>query len=417
MKKDWSLTPILFLCLTNFYVCGLFPIRNLHGWLKSAKQNSIFSNTKISYFTMKHTIRTEAVLLLQDGTLYRGYSLGKTGTTGGEICFNTGMTGYQEIYTDPSYFGQIVVNTSSHIGNYGTRNEEQESGSVKIRGMVCNVFSAIHSRDTADASLQAYLEKAGIVGIYGVDTREIVRHIRSRGAMNAVISSEILDGELLLQYLAEVPNMDGLELSSRISTEQPYLVGDENARWKVAVLDLGIKSSIVRNLSNRGSYCRVFPAKTTFEEMQAWNPDGYFISNGPGDPAAMPYAVNTVKQILDAEKPVFGICLGHQILALSSGIDTYKMHHGHRGLNHPVKNLITGKGEITSQNHGFAVRGDAVRDFANVEITHLNLNDNTIEGIRRKDKPAFSVQYHPEASPGPHDSRYLFDEFIKLMRN
>lgn len=365
---------------------------------------------------MKYPIRTEAVLLLQDGTLYRGYALGKTGTTGGEVCFNTGMTGYQEIYTDPSYFGQIVVNTASHIGNYGTMEEEQESGSVKISGMVCNAFSTIHSRDTADASLQTYFEKAGIVGIYGVDTREIVRHIRSQGAMNAVISSEVTDLEFLHRKLAEVPDMDGLELASQVSTKQPYFVGDENAERKVAILDLGIKSSIVRNLASRGTYCQIFPAKTSFGEMQSWNPDGYFISNGPGDPAAMPYAVETVKQILDAEKPLFGICLGHQILALSSGIDTYKMHHGHRGLNHPVKNLLTGKGEITSQNHGFAVRGEATRDFANVEVTHLNLNDDTIEGIRRKDKPAFSVQYHPEASPGPHDSHYLFDDFMKLMQ-
>ncbi len=366
---------------------------------------------------MRYPTRTEAVLLLQDGTIYRGYALGKIGTTAGEVCFNTGMTGYQEIYTDPSYFGQIVINTVSHIGNYGTIDTEQESGSVKISGMVCSAFSAIHSRDMADASLQVYFEKAGIVGIYGVDTREVVRHIRSRGAMNAIISSEIPDMQVLRQKLMEVPDMAGLELSSQVSTKQPFFVGDENSRWKVAVLDLGVKSSIVGNMANRGSYCRVFPAKTSFDEMQAWNPNGYFISNGPGDPAAMPYAVNTVKQILDAEKPIFGICLGHQILALSSGIDTYKMHHGHRGLNHPVKNLITGKGEITSQNHGFAVRGDVARDFANVEITHLNLNDDTIEGIRRKDKPAFSVQYHPEASPGPHDSRYLFDEFIDLMRN
>lgn len=365
---------------------------------------------------MKYPMRTEALLLLQDGTLYRGYALGKVGTAGGEICFNTGMTGYQEIYTDPSYFGQIVVNTTSHIGNYGTMDQEQESGSVKVRGMVCNSFSAIHSRDRANASLQTYFEKAGIVGIHGVDTREIVRHIRGTGAMNAIISSEILDEKLLRQKMEQVPDMDGLELASQVSTKQTYFVGNEDARWKVAVLDLGIKSSIVRNLASRNSFCGIFPAKTSFEELQAWNPDGYFISNGPGDPAAMPYAVETVKRILEVEKPLFGICLGHQILALSSGINTYKMHHGHRGLNHPVKNLITGKGEITSQNHGFAVRGDEVRDFAHVEVTHLNLNDDTVEGIRRKDKPAFSVQYHPEASPGPHDSRYLFDEFIDLMR-
>lgn len=366
---------------------------------------------------MKYPTRTEALLLLQDGTLYRGYALGKIGTKGGELCFNTGMTGYQEIYTDPSYYGQIIVNTNSHIGNYGTLSEEQESSSVKISGMVCNVFSSIHSRNIADASLQAYFEKAGIVGIYGIDTRQIVRHIRNQGAMNAIISSDILDEDILRQKLAEIPDMNGLELSSEVSTKEAYYVGKEDSPLKVAVLDLGIKNSIVLNLASRGVYCQVFPAKTSFEEMQKWNPDGYFISNGPGDPSAMPYAVDTVKDVLNAEKPMFGICLGHQILALASGIETYKMHHGHRGLNHPVKNLITGKGEITSQNHGFAVKGDVVKDIANVEVTHINLNDNTIEGIRRKDKPAFSVQYHPESSPGPHDSRYLFDDFVKLMQD
>lgn len=366
---------------------------------------------------MKYPTRTEALLLLQDGTLYRGYALGKIGTTGGELCFNTGMTGYQEIYTDPSYYGQIIVNTNSHIGNYGTLNLEDESNSVKISGMVCNAFSSVHSRNVADASLQAYFEKAGITGIYGIDTRQIVRHIRSQGAMNAVISSEILDEAVLRQKLTEVPDMNGLELSSKVSTDKPYFIGSEDAPLKVAVLDLGIKQSILNNLAGRGVYCKVFPAKTSFEEMQQWNPDGYFISNGPGDPAAMPYAVDTVKDVLEAEKPMFGICLGHQILALASGIETYKMHHGHRGLNHPVKNLLTGKGEITSQNHGFAVKGDVVRDITNIEVTHMNLNDNTIEGIRRKDKPAFSVQYHPESSPGPHDSRYLFDDFVKLMQD
>jgi len=365
---------------------------------------------------MKYPTRTEALLLLQDGTLYRGYALGKIGTKGGELCFNTGMTGYQEIYTDPSYFGQIIVNTTSHIGNYGTLAEEQESDSVKISGMVCNVFSSLHSRNIADASLQTYFERAGIVGIYGVDTRQIVRHIRSTGAMNGIISSEILDEAVLMEKLAEVPDMNGLELSSQVSTTKPFFIGDENAPLKVAVLDLGIKTSIIQNLAKRGVYCQVFPAKTPYSEMQQWNPNGYFISNGPGDPAAMPYAVETVKEVLDAEKPMFGICLGHQILALASSIETYKMHHGHRGLNHPVKNLLTGKGEITSQNHGFAVKGDTVGDFANVQVTHLNLNDDTIEGIRRIDKPAFSVQYHPESSPGPHDSRYLFDDFVKLMQ-
>lgn len=358
----------------------------------------------------------EAVLVLQDGTVYRGLALGKIGTAGGEICFNTGMTGYQEIYTDPSYYGQVIINTTSHIGNYGVlNNAEQESGSVKIRGMVCNFFSDIHSRYTADGSLQEYFERANIVGIHGVDTRQLVRYIRSKGVMNCIISSEILDPAVLLSMLQEVPDMAGLELSSEVSTKEAYEEGDPESALRVAVLDLGVKRSILSNFTERDVFCKVFPAKTSYEELAAWNPSGFFIANGPGDPSAMPYAVETVKQALNAEKPLFGICLGHQILSLASGISTYKMHNGHRGLNHPVKNLITGKCEITSQNHGFAVSADEVRDHSNVELTHVNLNDNTIEGIRRKDKPAFSVQYHPESSPGPHDSHYLFDQFVTMM--
>ena len=359
----------------------------------------------------------EAVLVLQDGTVYRGLALGKIGTAGGEICFNTGMTGYQEIYTDPSYYGQVIINTTSHIGNYGVlNNAEQESSSVKIRGMVCNFFSDIHSRYTAAGSLQEYFERANIVGIHGVDTRQLVRYIRSKGVMNCIISSEILDPAVLLSMLQEVPDMAGLELSSEVSTKEAYEEGDPESALRVAVLDLGVKRSILSNFTERDVFCKVFPAKTSYEELAAWNPTGFFIANGPGDPSAMPYAVETVKQALDAEKPLFGICLGHQILSLASGISTYKMHNGHRGLNHPVKNLITGKCEITSQNHGFAVSADEVKDTDNVELTHINLNDNTIEGIRRKDKPAFSVQYHPESSPGPHDSHYLFDQFVTMMK-
>jgi carbamoyl-phosphate synthase small subunit len=281
---------------------------------------------------------------------------------------------------------------------------------------VCNYFSQIYSRNTAEQSLQEYLERAGIVGIHGVDTRQIVKHIRNRGAMNAIISSEILDEAELTTRLREVPPMDGLELSSEVSTKVPYVLGTEGTDLRIAVLDLGIKKSILSNFTARGGQFKVFPAHTSFREMESWKPNGYFISNGPGDPAAMPYAIQTVRDILAADKPMFGICLGHQILAQASGIPTFKMHNGHRGLNHPVKNLITGKGEITSQNHGFGVNGDAVKDSAHVQVTHLNLNDNSVEGIRRKDKLAFSVQYHPESSPGPHDSRYLFDQFIQMIR-
>ena len=366
---------------------------------------------------MKRPQQPEALLVLQDGTAFKGFALGKSGTAGGEICFNTGMTGYQEIYTDPSYFGQVIVNTTSHIGNYGVQlGAEEESAGVKIRGMVCNFFSPTYSRHLADGSLQQYFESANIVGIHGIDTRQLVRHIRDKGVMNCIISSTILDVDQLRAELANVPDMAGLELSSAVCTQSTYESGQQDSRFRVAVLDLGVKKSIVQNLVDRGAHCKVFPAKTPFSELQAFNPDGFFISNGPGDPAAMPYAVKTVQQALETEKPLFGICLGHQILSLASGIGTYKMHNGHRGLNHPVKNLLTGLCEVTSQNHGFAVVSDQVMDHAQVEVTHINLNDKTIEGIRRKDKPAFSVQYHPEASPGPHDSRYLFDDFVKLMQ-
>jgi carbamoyl-phosphate synthase small subunit len=365
---------------------------------------------------MKFNSRKEAYLVLEDGTAMKGTAVGKIGTTTGEICFNTGMTGYQEIYTDPSYYNQIIINTTAHIGNYGTVDREQESKSIKFSGLVCKTFSDITSRHDSDASLQDYFVKQNIVGIADIDTRELVRHVRSKGVMNAIISSDILDIEKLKAELKKVPSMKGLELSSQVSTKEAYFVGDEKASLKVAVLDLGVKTSILNNIASRDCYCKVFPAKTSFEEMQKWSPNGYFISNGPGDPAVMSYAIDTVKQILEKDKPVFGICLGHQILAEANGISTYKMHNGHRGLNHPVKNLITGLSEITSQNHGFAVKREEVEKSKNVEITHINLNDDTVEGIRIKNKKAFSVQHHPESSPGPHDSRYLFDDFVKMMK-
>lgn len=358
-----------------------------------------------------------AFLLLEDGTLFKGKALGKIGTAAGEICFNTGMTGYQEIYTDPSYFGQVIINTTSHIGNYGVKLvEEEESNSVKIRAMICNSYADhYYSRSTASFSLQEYFERANIVGICDVDTRQIVRHIRNAGVMNCIISSEITDIEELKAELAKCPSMDGLELSSVVSTAEAYTLGNDDAKYRVAVMDYGVKKSILKNFTERDCQVRVFNAKTPTTEILDWNPDGFFISNGPGDPAAMDYAVETVKDLLATNKPVFGICLGHQLLSRASGMSTYKMHNGHRGLNHPVKNLKTGLCEITSQNHGFAVNADQVSAFENVELTHINLNDNTVEGIRRKDRPAFSVQYHPEASPGPHDSRYLFDNFIEML--
>ena len=325
------------------------------------------------------------------------------------------MTGYQEIYTDPSYYGQIIVNTTAHIGNYGTVPQEQESATPKISGIVVNEFSEEFSRKTATQSLQEYLDNNNVVGISDVDTRMLVRYIRSKGAMNALISSELTPDQMK-EEIKKVPSMDGLELSSIVSTKKSYIVGDANASLKIAALDVGIKTSILTNLVDRGCYVQVFPAKTSFEEMSAWQPDGFFISNGPGDPSVMNYAITTVKKILESGKPVFGICLGHQLLALATGLSTYKMHHGHRGLNHPVKNLITGLGEMTSQNHGFAVSEKDIEKNPDVEVTHLHLNDNTIMGIRLRSKKAFSVQYHPEASPGPHDSRYLFDQFVSMIK-
>ena len=357
----------------------------------------------------------KAVLLLEDGSRFEGIAIGKIGTTGGEICFNTGMTGYQEIYTDPSYYGQIVVNTTSHIGNYGVEDNEQESDAPKIRGLVVNEFSQDFSRLTGDASLQDYLEKHDIVGIADLDTRLLVRHIRDKGAMNSIISSEDLSEDELQRKVAEIPSMHGLELSSFVSTNEAYYVGEEDAAHKVAVLDIGVKTSILKHLASRGCYLKVFNAKTPFEDMEAWGPDGYFLSNGPGDPSAMDYAVETAKKIMETNKPLFGICLGHQIISLACGISTFKMHNGHRGLNHPVKNLVSGKSEVTSQNHGFAVNREDVEQSDMVELTHVNLNDNTVAGIQVKGRKTFSVQYHPESSPGPHDSRYLFDQFINLF--
>ncbi|WP_392471026.1 glutamine-hydrolyzing carbamoyl-phosphate synthase small subunit [Sphingobacterium cellulitidis] len=366
---------------------------------------------------MTNYSKLPAILVLEDGTVFHGKAAGKIGTTTGEICFNTGTTGYQEIFTDPSYYAQIMVTTNAHIGNYGIDDADEESKEIQIAGLVCKNYNINYSRKMADQSIQNYFEEENLVGISDIDTRSLVRHIRSKGAMNAIISSENLDENALKAQLAQVPSMDGLELSSKVSTKEPYYYGEEGAPTRIAVLDLGIKKNILRNFDSRQVYAKVFPAKTIFAEMQEWNPDGYFISNGPGDPAAMDYAIQTVKDILAADKPMFGICLGHQILALANDIRTQKMHNGHRGINHPVKNIIANKCEITSQNHGFGVVAEDIEQSDKVEITHVNLNDNSIEGIRVKGKNAFSVQYHPESSPGPHDSRYLFDDFIAMVKS
>jgi carbamoyl-phosphate synthase small subunit len=356
-----------------------------------------------------------AVLVLQDGKVFYGKAAGKIGTTTGEICFNTGMSGYQEVFTDPSYTGQILVTTNVHIGNYGVNELETESDSMKIAGLVCKKFSEFPSRVRSEGGIKEYFDKQGMVGICEVDTRAVVRYIRDKGAMNAIISSEELEIPALQAILAKVPSMEGLELSSRVSTKSPYVAGDAHANYRVAILDMGVKRNIIRSLVERGCYVQVFPMKTTFSEIKAWNPDGIMISNGPGDPGVMRDEVRLVKEVIASNIPAFGICLGHQLIAQACGISTYKMKNGHRGINHPVKNLLTGRSEITSQNHGFSVRAEDVTASLELDITHINLNDGTIEGMKHKVKNVFCVQYHPESTPGPLDSRYLFDQFVELM--
>ena len=366
---------------------------------------------------MKYQTRKKALILLADGTIFYGKAVGeKEGSAFGEVCFNTGMTGYQEIFTDPSYFGQLMVTTNAHIGNYGTNTEEVESEGIKIAGLICRNFSYQHSRPAADSSLEEFLNRNNLLAISDVDTRALVNYIRDNGAMNAVISTEVDNIEGLKKQLAEVPNMEGLELASKVSTKKPYFVGDDNATYKIAALDIGIKKNILRNLVQRDCYIKVFPYDASFEEMQAFDPDGFFISNGPGDPEPLTNAIDVVKKMIASGTPLFGICLGHQILALANGISTYKMHHGHRGINHPIMNLVTGKGEITSQNHGFAINREEAETNPEIEITHEHLNDHTAAGIRMKAKPVFTVQYPQEASPGPHDASYLFDDFLNYIK-
>lgn len=367
---------------------------------------------------MKYQTRRKAILVLADGTIFHGKSVGdKEGTAFGEVCFNTGMTGYQEIFTDPSYFGQLLVTTTAHIGNYGVNTEEVESDSIKIAGLICKNFSYEYSRPLADGSLQGFLNDNDLFAISDVDTRALVNYIRDNGAMNAVISTDVENIAGLKQRLSQVPSMEGLELASKVSTQEAYFAGDEKATFKIAALDIGIKKNILRNLIKRDAYVKVFPYNTSFEEMSSWNPDAYFISNGPGDPEPLSDAIAAVTKMIGTDKPLFGICLGHQVLALANGVSTYKMHNGHRGINHPILNLLTGKGEITSQNHGFAINREETEANDTLEITHVHLNDKTVAGIRMKDKDVFSVQYHPEASPGPHDADYLFDDFFKLIAN
>ena len=352
-----------------------------------------------------------AVLVLADGTVFHGKAAGSHGTSFGEIAFNTGMYGYQEIFTDPSYHKQIVVMATAHIGNYGVHDGETESSGPRVAGVVARNFSSVASRPGGSGTLQEDLEGHDVVGIRDVDTRALVTHIREHGAMNAVVSSDGTSVEELKARLSDVPSMEGMELSSQVSVSEVRESGVGNAH-RVALLDLGVKESIVRCLVDRGCHVKVFPWDSEAGDLLAWNPEGIMLSNGPGDPAAMPGVVAEVAKLVESGLPVFGICLGHQVLALSQGVKTEKMFNGHRGVNHPVKNLITGTCEITSQNHGFVISRESLESNADVEETHVHLNDNTVAGIRLVGRPVFSVQYHPEASAGPHDSRYLFDDFV-----
>ena len=354
---------------------------------------------------------------MADGTKFYGKSIGIEGSAFGEICFNTGMTGYQEIFTDPSYFGQIMVTTNTHIGNYGFLESDSQWNQISISGLICKDFSFSYSRPAAETSLFDYLEKHKLVTVSDVDTRALVNYIRENGAMNAVISTELEKEEALIEKLQQTPSMVGLELASRVSTKEAYTFGDPNAKYKIAALDLGIKRNILKHMSARDMFIKVFPYNTPFETMAEWNPDGYFISNGPGDPEPLKEVQEVTRAILKSNKPLFGICLGHQIIALANGIPTFKMFNGHRGINHPVKNLLTGKGEITSQNHGFAVEMEAAKKHPDFEITHIHLNDQTLAGMRMNNKKCFSVQYHPEAGPGTNDSVYLFDQFKDILSN
>lgn len=367
-----------------------------------------------------------ALLVLVDGTAYRGWSFGATGTTLGEVVFNTGMTGYQEVLTDPSYCGQIVTFTYPELGNTGVNLDDEESDRPYVKGAIARNICTIPSNWRSTESLSDYLKRHNIVGIYGIDTRSLTRKIRGFGAMNGGISTEILDEKQLLEQVKQAPDMKGLNLVREVTTASTYEwsdttpdlwefnpegVKEDSSKYTVVAIDFGVKRNILRRLASYGCRVIVVPASTPPEEILSHNPDGIFLSNGPGDPSAVTEGVETAKQLLSAGKPMFGICMGHQILGLSLGADTYKLKFGHRGLNQPAG--LSQKVEITSQNHGFAISGDSLNP--QVEVTHLNLNDKTIAGLRHKELPIFSVQYHPEASPGPHDADYLFENFIQAM--
>ena len=351
-----------------------------------------------------------AKLVLQNGTIFTGVSFGAIGETIGELCFNTGMTGYQEILTDPSYFGQLVTMTYPHIGNYGINSEDMESTRVQAAGFIIREENVVPSNFRSTQSLGEYLREQKIVGIQEIDTRMLTRILRDEGAMNGIISTTNLDDDILLKKVQTAPSMNGLDLVKMVTCNKSYKWS--NGKYKIAAIDFGVKYNILRLLESHGCEITIFPATVSATEILDFNPQGIFLSNGPGDPAAVTYGIELVKELL-GKRPIFGICLGHQILALALGAKTYKLKFGHRGCNHPVKILETAIIEITSQNHGFAVDIDSLPE--NVEVTHLSLNDQTVEGLKCTDIPAFSVQYHPESSPGPHDSRYLFEKFIEMV--
>jgi len=359
-------------------------------------------------------ILQKATLYLENGAQFDGHAFGAVGEEVGEVVFNTSMTGYQEVLTDPSYAGQIVVMTQPEIGNYGTNPEDTESRQPFVRGFVVRECSRIFSNWRAESSLDDYLKRYHICGIAGLDTRSVVRQIREVGAMRGIISSSDFSRENLRAKVLSHPKMAGSDYVRDVTTDEIYRWELQEPALKVAVMDFGIKTNILRSLAKRGCDLTVFPASARSEAILDSNPDGIFLSNGPGDPEPLEYAVQTVRELM-GRKPIFGICLGHQIMGLAMGGKTFKLKFGHRGANQPVKNLLTGRVEITSQNHGFAVDPESLSDSEAIQ-THINLNDQTMEGLRHRSLPLFSVQYHPEASPGPHDSLYLFDDFIELMR-
>lgn len=358
----------------------------------------------------------KALLVLSDGTVFSGTAFGKKGTTIGEICFNTSMTGYQEMLSDPSSFGQIIVSTNSHAGNYGCKKDEQMSSGGSASGFVCRNFSGHYSRAQGDSSLSAFMEDHNIIGISGIDTRALVRKIRKVGTMDAVISSRVLEVEDLKGMLKNKGSDNGLNVVEDVSIDASFNVGNENSMYRIAVIDFGTKQKVLDLLTERGAYLRVFPANSDYQEMKDWNPDAFLLSGGPGDPNKMGRAIELAGNLIEDGRPVFGICLGHQLLALASGLQVKKLTPGDRGANQPVLNVITGRGEITAQNHGFGVDRKEIEQNPIVEITHFNLNNDTVEGLRWKGKGIFSVQFHPEGAAGPHDSRYLFDDFISEIK-